>query len=508
MTRAGMAALLWAVAAVVAVAQGYVVPRGLDNVISVKDFGAKGDGVTDDTLAVKAAIAKARAMVADPGSPYPAPHYKVRVLHFPAGEYLVSDTLQLYPDVTVYPNGTVAPPWFFRISLMLIVMGDSLSTTVVRLADGAAGFGDPTRPKPLFLTFPGYHHNDGQWLGYQDLTLRVGARNPGAIALDHISNNVGGVANLVVESVDNGGLVGITFARDLGGQCYFKNVSVLGFKTGIELGGSLMTVAFLRVSVAEATIGLAATDKMVQARHFTTAASVANPIVLNGAASLVLIDSTLDGTGPIAIDNRNGTQLFVRNVTTVGPSVAIAEPDSTVHGPHVSEFVHHAEISAFPGSAPATSPFGGVVIPDPPDMPPLPPGGWTVFDTTACGMHNGTEVLQAVLDSGATHLWLKAPYPDPNGTKVGCDVSQVVLRASGKLRVLHGGWNGIGTTLYRNAPPGFMSIRVDTMDHDDPVLIEGLTSVPGIQQNGTNELVLKQVMSITRLQPALPTRGE
>ena len=82
----------------------------------------------------------------------------------------------------------------------------------------------------MFLTFPGYHHNDGQWLGYQDLTLRVGARNNGAIALDHISNNVGGVANVVVESVDNGGLVGIAFARDLGGQCYFKNVSRVNYQ--------------------------------------------------------------------------------------------------------------------------------------------------------------------------------------------------------------------------------------------------------------------------------------
>ena len=82
-------------------ATGYPLPRPLSgNIINVKDHGARGDGSTDDTAALRSAIAEARALVKDPSSPYPAPHYGVRVLYFPAGQYIASGTLQLYPNVT------------------------------------------------------------------------------------------------------------------------------------------------------------------------------------------------------------------------------------------------------------------------------------------------------------------------------------------------------------------------------------------------------------------------
>lgn len=49
----------------------------LEQYVSVKDFGATGDGVTDDTAAIQAAILAADS------------------IYFPAGEYLISDTLYM-----------------------------------------------------------------------------------------------------------------------------------------------------------------------------------------------------------------------------------------------------------------------------------------------------------------------------------------------------------------------------------------------------------------------------
>ena len=48
--------------------------------VSVKDFGAKGDGVTDDRVALQAAIDSAMA--------------SGEVLYFPAGTYMTSDRLR------------------------------------------------------------------------------------------------------------------------------------------------------------------------------------------------------------------------------------------------------------------------------------------------------------------------------------------------------------------------------------------------------------------------------
>ena len=51
-------------------------------IISVKDFGAIGDGVTDDTVAIQAAIDYILTIRGE--------------LHFPVGDYVISNTLQIY----------------------------------------------------------------------------------------------------------------------------------------------------------------------------------------------------------------------------------------------------------------------------------------------------------------------------------------------------------------------------------------------------------------------------
>ena len=58
--------------------------------ISVKDFGAKGDGTTDDTTAIQNAINHASCN-------------KIQTIHFPKGHYIYS-TLRLYHDPTTNPN--------------------------------------------------------------------------------------------------------------------------------------------------------------------------------------------------------------------------------------------------------------------------------------------------------------------------------------------------------------------------------------------------------------------
>lgn len=68
------------------------------NVVSrnVKDYGAKGDGVTDDSNAIITALTQGRAD--SPGSVYPNAKYSSSTQHpayvfFPSGTYLVTQTL-------------------------------------------------------------------------------------------------------------------------------------------------------------------------------------------------------------------------------------------------------------------------------------------------------------------------------------------------------------------------------------------------------------------------------
>lgn len=59
----------------------------LDDFVSVKDFGARGDGVTDDTVAINLALNELYVRFTNPGTR--------KILHFPAGTYVVSDSINV-----------------------------------------------------------------------------------------------------------------------------------------------------------------------------------------------------------------------------------------------------------------------------------------------------------------------------------------------------------------------------------------------------------------------------
>lgn len=73
----------------------------LDDRVSIRSFGAKGDGVTDDTVAIQRAIDQLYINSANKGS------VQSRVtLNFEAGTYLISSTLYLPPYATLIGAGS------------------------------------------------------------------------------------------------------------------------------------------------------------------------------------------------------------------------------------------------------------------------------------------------------------------------------------------------------------------------------------------------------------------
>jgi len=92
-------------------AAGYIVQTGptpgspvsqslqnrLDSYCVVKNFGAKGDGVTDDTAAINRALNQLYCVQANPQIR--------RSLFFPAGTYLITDTILVPPYACLYGEG-------------------------------------------------------------------------------------------------------------------------------------------------------------------------------------------------------------------------------------------------------------------------------------------------------------------------------------------------------------------------------------------------------------------
>lgn len=71
----------------------------MDQFATVKDFGAKGDGVTDDTAAINRAFEQ---LYCNQSFTEPAVR---RSLFFPAGTYLITDTINIPTYATVYGEG-------------------------------------------------------------------------------------------------------------------------------------------------------------------------------------------------------------------------------------------------------------------------------------------------------------------------------------------------------------------------------------------------------------------
>ena len=97
----------------------------LKDVISVKDFGAVGDGVANDTAALQAAIDAAAAMFNQTAFPPAGSPYSPPIVLFPPGAYRITDTLNVYVGLTL--AGMAGVP--YTVEHTRIIM-DTLGGTV------------------------------------------------------------------------------------------------------------------------------------------------------------------------------------------------------------------------------------------------------------------------------------------------------------------------------------------------------------------------------------------
>lgn len=72
----------------------------LDDIVNIRDFGAVGDGLVDDTAAINRALTQIYKTGINETQPLTR-----RTIHFPGGNYLVSDTLNIPPYATLVGSG-------------------------------------------------------------------------------------------------------------------------------------------------------------------------------------------------------------------------------------------------------------------------------------------------------------------------------------------------------------------------------------------------------------------
>ena len=294
--------------------------------VNVRDFGARGDNVTDDTLAIQKAINWGRLQHPVPkhvptlgGRPY-APARRA-IVYLPPGRYIVSDTLVLW-YFTQLRGSTVKPP------------------TLV-LAPSASGFAGPAL-KPIIATaggsnqsipwwLDGFHANDMFYLEIQSLSIEVGASNDGAVGLFWNVAQQTSLRDIAIHNAAIGVDVGVSdgyrtplhSTAGVGGGGTIEDIVIVGGRVGMRLAGSQFAMRGLHFKGQSQTA--MHIPSAVWTFGFATVYAQDTPALLtvdgrtgdDQLNNIVLLDVTLINiTGPAAIVLPvDGIPLFLENLS-------------------------------------------------------------------------------------------------------------------------------------------------------------------------------------------------
>lgn len=368
-------------------------------VLNVRDFGAVGDGVTDDTAAIQKALSQGLD--------------NHRIVYLPDGTYLVSDTLKWW---RAGYNLEAVNGW----GAFLQMQGQSRAGTVIRLKDRAAGFQDASKPKAVVATGSrGYHGRKGYKQGegneaffnnIRHLTVDVGVNNPGAIGIDYQVSNAGGLRDVTVRSSDprGAGAVGIYQGRRDNGPGVVADVLVQGFARGLEVRGFVAQMILEDVTLQnQSESALVVHDAIVAVNRLRTLGAV--PGVRQTGASLVtLVNSQLQGknvtdsTPALELSSDDGA-LVLHKVRTPGYAVSVLNRRTAIRGELGEWWVSDAMKSMERGQTPAEP--VNLPVADPPHVALGDASQWV-----SVGAPNGTDdtaAIAAALNRGAAVVYFE-----------------------------------------------------------------------------------------------------
>lgn len=334
---------------------------------SVKDFGAVGDGKTDDTAALNKALEG------------------TGLLYFPVGTYLVSGQLKPPPRKGGAPSRR-------------ILQGEHRERSIIRLADRTRGFADPQKRQQVIMT--SWDIAQAFRNSVRDLTIDVGAGNPGASALGFFASNQGSVQRVTLRAGEGSGVVGLDLDLGDNGPLSVSDIHISGFDTGIRIkygcGFTIENVVMEKIR----SVGVRSEHSPVWLRRVRYQGD--GPLLHDEwNSTTVLFDASAETTGTQPTAIRQSGRILLRDVSQKGFTTLVAGKDGGLTAARVDEWHSHAPHAAFPGSTQRTL---DLPVAETPVVP------WDTLDqwvsvaqfapATVDGKSDWGPALQAAIDSG------------------------------------------------------------------------------------------------------------
>ncbi len=394
-----------------------------DAMVSVKSFGAVGDGVSDDTAAINRALADGRSDCRADYFRHP------KMLYLPPGRYRLSGQLKICgAEVSLRGAGPGRSVLYLAPRTPAFNQHDSLAVLLFPSAATAHGYGN--------ISFRNF---------ISALGIDIGEGNDNAVGLDVVMNNVGAIEDVVVTDEESAGPSGINLTHAWNGPMLVKNVAVYGFRNGFTLGQQQYSSTFSHIT-AEAQSSYGFADEAGQSAAIEQMYSCNRvPAATNAAAQVAILHSTFDCGAPNAAayvgqphSSQHLLQIRVRGYgksldDKAGPSPATLTGD-------IGEYFTGAPKSAFGSKTPAS--LLNLPIQETPVARDPKPSSWISLSTTdpsrwtaqlaSCASSTGylaggqytipKQVFPVEIPSCIRHLQLFNAGFNPPGASVTLDV--------------------------------------------------------------------------------------
>jgi hypothetical protein len=242
----------------------------------------------------------------------------------------------------------------------------------------------------------------------RNLTIDVGTGNAGAVGIDFLANNRGGIYNVTIKSSDTAyaGYAGLQMDRAYPGPGIIKNLTVTGFATGISMRGqSQYGMTFDNIILSHQTsYGIDDASNTMSIEGLTSSNTVP---VFNGettTAHLALLNGTFTGGAAASTAVTGTASVYARNLKTTGYGTVIGTIAGTGSTPKlVAEYESPATVKGF-----AANIGGSVQLPieETPDFNDTTLADWVNAATGTVTGGDYRASIQAAIDLGKPVVYL------------------------------------------------------------------------------------------------------
>jgi len=331
-----------------------------------------------------------------------------KILYFPNGTYLVSDTVSY--TLENLSNIYAGLPKY-EMNRQIHFMGESRDGVVIKLKDNSKGF-EYGANKPVVSFMKAEGSNLAMTNTFENITIDTGKGNTGAVGLVFFGNNTGAVRDVKILSSDpeKKGYAGLEIKHEIVSGCYVKNVEIDGFDYGVRVLPTRNFTVFENITISnQKKAGFFVANTITSIRNLKSNNFV-QALKIDGApAHVVLTDSSLVGGNPLdaAIFCPLGS-CFVRNVSTEGYQYSLQYAFiELIEESYIDEYVSDSVYTAFENEEKSAP----LPVEDTPEIPHSNnPDDWACindFGAKADGITDDSDAIQKALDSGKKYIYFQ-----------------------------------------------------------------------------------------------------